>query len=178
MKTSSSAIADLLEIEQFAAKAYPDGEVNGVQKYSIGYGHQIRPNEQYLLTATINKAKAMELFASDLAPLEKQVNNSSKHALNQSQFDVFVKFGYNAGTGSLAKVIVTWNTTHDVNKVAEHIKLYKYSTKNGVKTVSPGLVARRAEEALEFIKAYPKSSVFLAVGALLLVRTFFLTFKS
>ncbi|GAA4914361.1 hypothetical protein GCM10023313_17160 [Mucilaginibacter defluvii] len=168
----------MLEIEQFSAKAYSDGEVKGVKKFSIGYGHQIRPNEQYLLTATINKAKGMELFASDLAPLETQVNKGSKHALNQSQYDVFVKFGYNAGTGSLAKVLTTWNTTHDVNKVAEHIKLYKYTTKNGVKVVSTGLVERRAAEALEFVKAYPKSSLFLAVGALLLARTFFLTFKN
>ena len=61
MKTSLSAINALKARETFSPKAYPDGMVNGVQMHSIGYGHQIQPNQLSLLTATITVDKGTQL---------------------------------------------------------------------------------------------------------------------
>lgn len=46
--------------EGFSSTAYPD---NGGM--SIGYGHQIKPGEEYLLTQTITKEEANKIFAND-----------------------------------------------------------------------------------------------------------------
>lgn len=131
-------------------KKYADGMINGVQQYSIGYGHQILPGEKHLLTATLSKAQADAIFEKDLLKYETAVN-ATKRSLTQNQFDALVSFAYNAGTGAVAKVLETWNATGDSLKTTDRMKLYNKWRKGGVLQVHSGLVSRRLREASMFL---------------------------
>ena len=49
--------------ENVRYNAYPDGkDSKGNQLYSIGMGHQIQPNETYLLNRTISEKEVRDLF--------------------------------------------------------------------------------------------------------------------
>lgn len=158
MKTSANGIRFITEHEGFATKAYKDGFINNVQKYSIGYGHQIQLHERNLLTKTITKTEGKKLLEQDLKNVENVINQNSKTVLSQSQFDALVSFGYNTGVGALAKVLVTYNTTKSVQDTVSHIKQYRgQNTPTGFK-VLPVLVQRRSEEAELFQKKKSFSS--------------------
>jgi GH24 family phage-related lysozyme (muramidase) len=145
MKTSQTQIKALMARERFSPTAYKDGERNGVQLYSIGYGHQIQPAEQALKRQTITKDKGMQLFQADLKPLEIQLS-TVKYPLNQNQFDGLVSFGYNCGSAALSKCISIWNTTKRIDLVQQKMNEYIHTTKNDVKVVLPELENRRAFE--------------------------------
>lgn len=149
--------------EQFRSQPYNDPP--GSPTYSTGFGHQVKPNEGYLMTTVLTKAQAIALFKADVAPLEKQISYNLKHALNQSQFDALVDFGFNCGSGALANVLVTWNATGDMNATAARMKLYNKVRKNGVLVVSDDLTERRLQEALAFVSENKTSiAVFAAIG--------------
>ncbi len=169
METSYTKVSEILKIENFRSRAYADGMSNGKQMYSIGYGHQIQPNESYLLNATITLDTALKLFRSNLAPLESQINDNSKYAMAQNQFDDCIDFGFNCGSGALSNILDTWNTTHDPIQVAARMKLYNKTRKNGVLVVDAGLTARRADEANDFLTSTSGISLIavFAVGAAL-----------
>ncbi|TKB97080.1 lysozyme [Pedobacter cryophilus] len=131
-------------------KPYKDGFINGVQQYSIGYGHQIRPNESHLKTSTITRAQADVLFEKDLIQYENAVNKASK-PLSQNQFDALVSFAYNAGTGAVANVLKTWNATGDSLATTERMKLYNKWRVNNILQVNQSLVQRRLREATLFL---------------------------
>ncbi len=132
-------------------KKYKDGFINKVQQYSIGYGHQIRPNESNLLTAVLTEAQATAMLIKDLKSYEAAVNNNAKIPLNQNQFDAMVSFAYNAGTGAASKVLNTWNTSKgDVAKTMAHLSQYHKWTVNGALQVNTTLVARRKRESALF----------------------------
>jgi lysozyme len=162
----------LKQLEDFAPKAYKDGEANGKQLYSIGYGHQIRPSEYGLMTATITQQKAVDFMTADLSPIEAQIS-SSKRSFNQNQFDALCSFGYNYPLG-LTKILSLWNTGASIADVQTAMKQYKFTTKNGNKVVSADLVARREKETALFAKAslpvLPIAAGAILLGALLLFR--------
>lgn len=147
MNTSYSQAEKILADEDFSATAYKDGMSGGVQMYSIGYGHQIRSNESYLLSATIDKDAAYKLFLNDLSPIEDQINSDAVYPLNQNQFDALVDFGYNCGSGALANILDTWNETNDPGQTTARMQLYnKTRDSSGNLVVSDNLTGRRADE--------------------------------
>jgi len=171
VKTSQSAINKLKSIEQFSAKAYLDPPGNSYHQYSIGYGHQIGKTDSILLNQTITTVKGEQLLRADVAPLEAQLNNA-KYKFNQNQFDGLVIFGYNTGSGSLAKCIDTWNATHDINKVtAEMAKYTKVQKTPGVYTQSPTLEQRRAFE-ISWMQRPVVPILAIFVGSLLALYAF------
>ncbi len=81
--------------EGFRANAYPDAG-----KMSIGYGHQIKPGEEYLLSATLTKEQADAIFAKDL---QNYTNAASKmpgfsEAPKRVQ-EALIDMTYNMGAG-------------------------------------------------------------------------------
>ena len=110
--------------ENFSPTAYPDGSANGVQVYSIGYGHQIGPNEQYLMTATITQAQAQQLMLQDGQAIVNVLNNSGI-GFTQGQYDALWDFGYSAGQAPLADVLNTLSTNGAGAATAE-MNLYIY----------------------------------------------------
>ncbi|MES2110941.1 MAG: lysozyme [Bacteroidota bacterium] len=164
MNTSQAAIDLIKTREDFAPKAYADGEISGVKQHSIGYGHQIQPGESNLLTMTISRDTAEALLRSDVAPLETQLNRDLRVKPSQNQFDALVDFGYNCGPGALAKVIGTWNAIKDGNlkPVTDEISAYNKTHVNGQLVVSSTLTKRRSQEVSLFNSSLPPG---LASGA-------------
>ncbi|MFJ2668739.1 lysozyme [Nocardia fluminea] len=74
-------------------EAYQD--TGGV--WTIGYGHTdgVKPGDQ------ITQEQAGKYLKQDLADSEEAVRNLVKVPLTQNQFDAFVSFTYNVGSGGL-----------------------------------------------------------------------------
>ena len=124
---SQAIIAKIKALEGFRAKAYKDGhDSHGNQLWSIGYGHQIQPNEKYLLTATITIADADKLFAGDMKWRVADINRNLKRAVSQNQFDAFFNQHYNYPKGALA-VINAWNNNNTAVDTSAVFKKYVYS---------------------------------------------------
>lgn len=135
-----------MQEEGLMLKPYLDPPHNSKGLYSIGYGHQIQPNEHALM-AGITKQKALDLFYNDVAMRERNLTALIKRPMNQGQFDGILDFDYNEGDGAAAKVIQTWNETGSPALVAAHMNKYIYITQDGQHVVDRDLVVRRAYEA-------------------------------
>jgi|GEM_PF-4880850 len=155
------------DTEQFSATAYPDGHVNGNQMYSIGRGHQIQPDEDYLLSATWTEAEADRQFRIDVQNVVDVINAKTSGNINQNQFDAFFDYGYNCGVGRLAKLIDIFNTQ---GVYACATAMLKPNTSSGV--YRQDLADRRDENIATFWGSDRQSSngglitilMFIAVG--------------
>ncbi len=74
-------------------KAYKDSR--GL--WTIGVGHLIKPDEKYLLTATLTDQQVEDLFKSDLRWCDDAVINSVSVPLNQNQMDALYSLCFNIG---------------------------------------------------------------------------------
>ena len=156
MKTSKNGIQFIKQQEGLRKTAYSDGFIGNVQKFSIGYGHQIQPNEmEKLKNEPITEEEAEKLLKKDVARFEKLINAKVKKQLTQSQYDALVSFGYNCGEGALEKVIKTLNSL-TLMDVINHILKYIFTTikrrlENGEikleKRINKTLQKRREAEA-------------------------------
>jgi len=124
---STKGILLIKNFEGKSLKPYLDDDKSTPNRveYSIGYGHQIKPGEEYLMSG-ITDQKAEDLLISDLSAAINAVNNTITVPLTQDQFDSLVSYAFNIGTGAfktgtLAKLInskaskkelATWWTSH------------------------------------------------------------------
>lgn len=141
---SSDQLAQTASLESFSATAYPDGTSSaGTQLYSIGYGHQIGPDETYLLTATITQDQAQQLLLTDMQNVINFINGSG-YTFTPGQFDALCDFGYNAGVGALTKVISTFGSS-GVDAAAQEMLQYVYwhPVPGGAAVLNQNLVNRR-----------------------------------
>jgi GH24 family phage-related lysozyme (muramidase) len=153
MRTSLAQINRIKSREQFRATAYRDGSTNGTPRYSIGYGHQIQPHEQSLMSKTIKESEAVTLLQGDLMPLESQLNRVTVSPFNQNQFDGMIDFGFNCGSGALSKVIATYQRNpHDTKAVTDQMLLYNKTHNNRTNALefSQELANRRSQEVSIF----------------------------
>ena len=74
-------------------KAYRDSK--GL--WTIGVGHLIKTDEQYLLHATLTDEQVEELFKSDLKWCDEAVNESVRVPLTQNQYDALYSLCFNIG---------------------------------------------------------------------------------
>ena len=65
--------------------------------WTIGVGHLIKPDEQYLLHATLTDEQVEELFKSDLRWCDEAVSSSVRAPLNQNQSDALYSLCFNIG---------------------------------------------------------------------------------
>lgn len=79
--------------EGFSPNVYPDVAGNP----TIGYGHLIRPGENF---RTITQEQALDLLRRDVSSAENAVNSSVNVQLTQNQYDALVSFAYNIGNGA------------------------------------------------------------------------------
>ena len=147
---SQQQLAQTAGFEGFSPKAYPDGTSNGQQLYSIGYGHQIQPNEQNLMTATLTQAQGMQYLLNDMQTVVDSINNSEVQ-FTQGQFDAASDYGYNAGVGALANLITLFNN-QGAAAVAAWLPTSRIVT-SGV--TSQNLINRRAAEVVTWNSGSP-----------------------
>ena len=92
---SAEGLAFLKEREGFGPKVYQD--TNNVD--TIGYGHVVKPGEDW--SKGITEEKATELLKEDVKTFVSAVNASLNVQLKQNQFDALVCFAFNAGPTSV-----------------------------------------------------------------------------
>jgi GH24 family phage-related lysozyme (muramidase) len=131
-------------------RAVPDGKDKaGNQLFSIGYGHQIQPNEIELMNQTITEQKALELFAKDIEAIRKNINSLIKVPINKNQQLALLSLRYNIG-GEAFKNSSVLRLLNQGNYTGAALRFADWRIANG--TISNGLVARRERERILFSK--------------------------
>lgn len=117
--------------ESFRPSAY-----NDIAGYpTIGYGHLIKPSEEFPGTITLSQAET--LLWSDLEPVEEAITRLCPQA-NQNQFNALCSFGFNLGVGSLETML-----GHGWDQVPAQVLRWDHA---GGKQVA-GLTRRRQAES-------------------------------
>lgn len=135
MKISQTGLDLIKDFEGYSATPYQD--IAG--KWTCGYGHLIKPGEDF--SAGITEAQAQDLLQADVETAEKSVNAHIPEDCTQNQFDACVDFCYNMDGGNLQVMLA-----HGWNDVPNQILKWTYA--GGVSV--PGLVRRRAAEVALF----------------------------
>lgn len=113
---------------------------------TIGYGHLIKPGEDFKNGITENVAT--NLLRADIAVAQRAVQKNIMVRLTQNQFDALVIFAYNIGTKNFANSTVV----RYINNPNYHSSIYPdlesawraWNRVNGA--VSIGLIKRRQRE--------------------------------
>ena len=125
-------------------KAVKDGrDKKGNQLYSIGLGHQIQPNESYLMTKTISDTEVLELFKKDIDGIRSDLNKVIKVPINKNQQLALLSLRYNIGPDAFNKSSLLAELNKG-NFTAAALKFADWKFSEG--KVLNGLVNRRAAE--------------------------------
>lgn len=96
MRISAAGLDHIKQWEQFVPTPYNDGYGN----MTIGYGHVIRPGEQF---TRISEGQGLALLQQDVGSAEAAVNSLVAVPLTQSMFDALVSLVFNWGEGNFAR---------------------------------------------------------------------------
>lgn len=127
------------EFEGFEPTVYEDA----AGYPTIGYGHLIRPGENY--SCGISKAEAEALLREDVGVAERAVLRLINVPLSDGQFDALVSFTFNLGSGALQRSTLRRKVNRE-----EHVhvptEFLRWIWAGGKKL--RGLVRRREAEVL------------------------------
>lgn len=147
MRASPDLIDYLKRREEFAAVPYLDA----AGKWTIGYGHLIRPHEKNTLYA-LTEPQARDLLDRDCDPAElfiRAISPSFKIQLAQHQFDALVSLAFNIGLRAFEEsTLLKFVRAGDFESAAAEFDRWIYVTKVGKggvkrKVRSRGLMNRR-----------------------------------
>lgn len=128
----------------FQASAYEDAK-----GFSIGYGHFIKPGEEYLMEGPITKEQAENFLEEDIKEHQKPWIGNLRDDVSSGMVVAMTSFAYNAGGYSKGIRDATSAVNEgDDEKAIEAMGKYNqsYNPKTGRTEVNPGLVVRRAFE--------------------------------
>ncbi len=149
MRLSPAGRARIQRTEGLSLTAYPDTKKDGIQLYSIGYGHLGAKKGD-----VITRAQAEALFDQDVAKYELIVSLTTPKT-TQSQFDAFVCLAYNIGTAGFAGSTVA--RLHNAGDIAGAADAFRMWNKSEGKT-NPVLVNRREDERGLYLYGYDYSA--------------------
>ena len=93
--------------------------------WTIGVGHLIKTDEQYLLHATLTDEQVEELFKSDLKWCDEAVNESVRVPLTQNQYDALYSLCFNIGETNFKKsTVVKKINENDLKGAADAILMW------------------------------------------------------
>ena len=120
---------------------------------TVGYGHQVLPEDGLKAGDKITLEKAEEFYEKDRKKAERIARRlAGDLPLIQNQFDVFVDLSFNVGEGNLSpKKSPKLNAAIKAQDFEEICNQFKY-TKDREGKVQPGLV-RRSKERCERFRA-------------------------
>lgn len=138
-----------LQEGQPSLKAVKDGKKkDGTQLYSIGLGHQIQPNEAYLLTSTITNEEVARLFEKDVEAIRINLNKVIKVPINKNQQLALLSIRYNIGADAFNKsTLLRKLNSGDYAGASTHFAEWRLSEGKIVQ----GLVNRRERERQLFV---------------------------
>lgn len=146
---NATGAALLTRLEGVRLKAYfcPAGVPTIGRGHTDGITAQM-VHDGYTITAEEERA----LFQADMVKWESDVLSSLTRQPNENQLAAFICLAFNIGIGGFrnSTVVREFEAGNDVAAAAA-FAMWNKATINGVKTVLPGLVARRAEEAALFL---------------------------
>lgn len=113
---------------------------------TIGYGHLIKPGEDF--SGGITDARATELLRADVTMAEYAVQNNINVPLMQNQYDALVMFVYNIGAKNFANstVVKYINNPKFKSSVYPDLKSAWLAWNKSCGRVMPGLTRRRTQE--------------------------------
>jgi len=118
-----------------------------IRVLTIGWGHTNDNGRQFDSTSIWTQAECDAEFLNDMAIFEKAVNDLVTVPLNQDEFDALVSFTFNVGAGNLkSSTLLRKLNAGDFAGAAQEFP--RWNKAGG--EVLPGLVKRRAAEALLF----------------------------
>jgi lysozyme len=138
--------------ENVTYTAKRDGQdEKGNAKFSIGMGHQILPNEEYLLNRTISEQEVRQLFKSDIEKIVRDVNSAVQVPLTRNQKLALVSIRYNVGPAGFrsGKLLSTLNQ-RKYPETAAIIPTFIVTSNGGIFNL--GLQNRRKTEQALFLK--------------------------
>lgn len=139
MRTSADGVEAIKRREGFSATPYKDAS-----GFSIGYGHFIRPSENF---SQIDEAGATALLEADLAQAEASIARNVSVGLSQGQYDALASFIYNVGIGAFQNsTLLRKLNAGDFPGAAEEFS--RWNKSQGAEL--DALTARRADEAEQF----------------------------
>ncbi len=129
---------DIKKFEKFSEGPYKD-PAHG-DTWSIGYGHQIRPGENFI---KITEEKALELFRKDIKIVEDVIRENVWVELSGKEYDALASFVYNVGVENFknSTLLKLLNEEDYANAMDEFPKWIKSGGE-----VVPGLTPRRDYE--------------------------------
>lgn len=141
MKLSAAGLDEIARREGFSAYRYQDAD-----GFSIGFGHYILPGDFF--HEPLSRDEGLRLLKSDAAIAERAVQAYVRVAISQSQFDALVSLTYNIGTNAFKKsTLLKLLNAGDVSGALAQFAVWNKSQG----AVLPVLVARRADEAQQFL---------------------------
>ena len=138
--------------------AVRDGsDKDGNPLFTIGIGHQIQPNEQYLKTARLTEEEALLLFQKDIEKILADMNKNIKVSLNKNQQLALISLRYRIGpsyfnNSTLLKELNKGN----YQKASEEFKNWRISDGK----INNGLVARAERERVRFLTPASSTGLF------------------
>lgn len=130
--------------------AVKDGKKkDGTQLYSIGLGHQIQPNESYLMTALLNDKQVMEIFKKDIEQIRQSMNKVIKVPINKNQQLALLSLRYNIGGPAFDKSTLL-RRLNERNFSDAAMRFAEWRLSEG--KINQGLVNRRERERQLFVK--------------------------
>lgn len=130
--------------------AVKDGKKkDGTQLYSIGLGHQIQPNESYLMTALLNDEQVLEIFKKDIEAIRSSMNRVIKVPLNKNQQLALLSLRYNIGGAAFDKSTLL-RRLNERNYSDASMRFGEWRLSEG--KINQGLVNRRERERVLFNK--------------------------
>ena len=141
MEISEAGLDLIKRSEGFKAETYLD--VAGYP--TIGYGHKLKPGEQY--DRGITDATATALLEQDVQAAEEAVGRLVHVAMTQGQFDALVDFVFNLGQGALASSTLLRDLNASEYALAGlQLLLWDHGRVNGCEEEIYALKARRQAE--------------------------------
>ncbi len=132
------------------AKRYTKGKVLGT--LTGGYGHTGADLQAYI-GKSIPENVMHDWLDKDMDAAEQAVSSLVKVPLNDNQFDCMADFVYNAGVaGFQGSTLLKKLNQGKYDAVPALLSAWVYTTIGGKKVRSAGLVKRRADEALLFMR--------------------------
>jgi len=116
--------------------------------FTIGIGHQIQPNEQYLKTSRLSEEEAIELFIKDMKLIIADMNKNIKVPLTKNQELALISLRFRIGTGNFNRsTLLKELNKGNYQKASEEFKNWRISEGRIVQ----GLVARAERERVRFL---------------------------
>lgn len=113
----------------------------------IGYGHKIKPSDNFTDRTCISEDQGADLLKKDVAEASTCVAKMVKPELNDNEFGAITSWTYNVGCNKANKsTLVKRLNAGDKGAVCGELKKWNKATVDGVRVELEGITQRRKDE--------------------------------